>query len=83
MAYWLTSAEKPTTRDSKISQSWRIEPLKIKERKAEFSGLEGSLDLGAGDLGKVIKWRRKPDSGRLRNAPEEDSMNTAFGISAG
>lgn len=55
------SAEKPTTRDSKISQSWRIEPLKIKERKEEFSSLEGSLDLRTGDLGKVINWRRKPD----------------------
>lgn len=83
LAYWLTSAEKPTTRDSKISQSWKIEPLKIKERKAKVSSLEGSLDLGAGDLGKVIKRRRKPDSRRPGNAPEEGSVDAdrAFGIS--
>lgn len=83
LAYWLTSAEKPTTRDSKISQSWKIEPLKIKERKAKVSSLEGSLDLGAGDLGKVIKWRRKPDSRRPGTAPEEGSVDAdrAFGIS--
>lgn len=32
--------------------------------------LECSLDLGAGDHAKVIKWRRKPDGSGLRNSPE-------------
>lgn len=34
--------------------------------------LEWSLDLGAVDPAKVIKWRRKPDGGGQRNAPKKE-----------
>lgn len=47
----------------------------------ELSSLECSLDLGAGNVGKVIEGWRKPDSsGILR---KEGSGDMSLGISAG